>query len=110
MRGARHKEFARAMVWIRSRIGLPIDGRPTFLLGLQDSCAQTYGNAAVASARPYLGALEPRLVASPSKVLPARSRTCDRNALTADACCAACRQPTVDGVRGSPERGLDGLW
>ena len=70
----------------------------------------TYGNAAAASERPYLGALEPRLVASPSKVLPARSRTCDRSALTAGACCAACRQPTVDGGRGSPGRGLDGLW
>src|ERR1035441_9810447 len=53
---------------------------------------------------------QPRLVASPSKVLPARSRTCGQNALIADACCAACRQPTVDGARGSPGRGLDGLW
>jgi hypothetical protein len=70
----------------------------------------TCGNAAAASERPYLGALEPRLVASPSKVLPARSRTCDQNALIAGACCAACRQPTVDGARGSPRRGLDGLW
>ena len=50
------------------------------------------------------------LVASPSKVLPAQSRTCGRNALTADACCAACRQPIVDGAQGSPGRGLDGLW
>src|SRR5664280_374992 len=53
MRGARHKEFARAMVWIRSRIGLPIDGRPTFLLGLQYSCAQNLRHVKAVKSRTY---------------------------------------------------------
>src|ERR1017187_2231437 len=109
MRGARHKKFARAMVSDRGPVCQSMAVPPSFS-ACRTAVPNTYGNAAAASERPYLGALEPRLVASPSKVLPARSRTCGQNALTADACCAACRQPTVDGVRGSPERGLDGLW